>query len=162
MGFLNKNMGVSCHFLLQGIFVTQGSKLHLLWILQCKWILYHWATREACFYCSHHLQNSKTFRKSLPDSWTKAKDAHLTLKQQGTEMFGSIHMLSFTVNMRLVSYAWIQAAVDLNFHLRLIEPKDVKPVNTETWLYYTVLYKIFEHGRFSYMWGLLESIPLRY
>ena len=64
MGFLNKNMRVSCHFLLQGIFVTQGSKLHLLWILQCKWILYHWATREACFYCSHHLQNSKTFRKS--------------------------------------------------------------------------------------------------
>lgn len=41
-------------------------------------------------YCSHHLQNSKAFRKSLPDSWTKAKDAHLTHKQQGIEMFGSL------------------------------------------------------------------------
>ena len=28
-----KNTGVSCHFLLQGIFPTQGSKLHLLFLL---------------------------------------------------------------------------------------------------------------------------------
>lgn len=55
-------------------------------------------------------------------------------------------------------HAWIQATVDLNFHLRLIEPKDVKPVNTEAWLYYTVLYKIFEHGRFPYIpWILRED-----
>ena len=32
---------MGCHFLLQGIFHTQGSILH------CKRILYHWATREA-------------------------------------------------------------------------------------------------------------------
>ena len=30
-----KNTGVSCHFLLQRIFLTQGSNLHLL---HCKWI----------------------------------------------------------------------------------------------------------------------------
>ena len=24
-----------------------GSNLHHLWLLQCRWILYHWATREA-------------------------------------------------------------------------------------------------------------------
>ena len=36
--FLGKNIGVGCHFLLQGIFQTQSSKLcHL----QCRWILYH-------------------------------------------------------------------------------------------------------------------------
>ena len=131
MGFPNKNMGVSCHFLLQGIFLTQGSKLHLPWLLQCKWTLYHWATREAWFYYSYHLQNSKAFRNSLPEIWTKAKDAHLTLKQQGIEMLGSTHMLIFTVNMQLVSHACIQQTVDPNFHLRLIEPEDVKPVNTE-------------------------------
>ena len=28
--FQGKNTGVSCHFLLQGIFLTQGSNLHLL------------------------------------------------------------------------------------------------------------------------------------
>ena len=31
--FLGKNTGVSCHFLLQGIFSTQGLKPHLLWLL---------------------------------------------------------------------------------------------------------------------------------
>ena len=31
----------------QGIFPTQESNPHLLWLLYCKQILYHWATREA-------------------------------------------------------------------------------------------------------------------
>ena len=33
-----KNTGVGCHFLLQGIYPTQGSNLGLL---HCRWILYH-------------------------------------------------------------------------------------------------------------------------
>ena len=36
--FLGKNTGMSCHFLLQGIFRTQGSDLGLL---HCRQILYH-------------------------------------------------------------------------------------------------------------------------
>ena len=35
------------YFLLQGIFLTQGSNRHLLQPLRCRWILYLWATREA-------------------------------------------------------------------------------------------------------------------
>ena len=35
MGFSGKNTGVDCHFLLQGIFPTQGSNVHL-------WSLLHW------------------------------------------------------------------------------------------------------------------------
>ena len=42
-----KNTGVGCHALLQGIFPTQGLKLHLLRLLHCRRILYHCATREA-------------------------------------------------------------------------------------------------------------------
>ena len=42
--FIGKNTGVCCHFLLQGNFSTQGWNPGLL---HCKWILYHWATREA-------------------------------------------------------------------------------------------------------------------
>ena len=44
------NTGVGCHFLLQGIFSTQGSNLHLL---HCRWsparrpVLHCWATSEA-------------------------------------------------------------------------------------------------------------------
>ena len=40
-----KNM--SCHALLQGIFLTQGSNPSLLKLLHCRWILCHGATREA-------------------------------------------------------------------------------------------------------------------
>ena len=42
--FPGQNTGVGCHFLLQGIFLTPGSNLHLLLGRQ---ILYHWATWEA-------------------------------------------------------------------------------------------------------------------
>ena len=35
-----KNTAVDCHFLLQGIFPTQGSNLHLLCLLHCRQILY--------------------------------------------------------------------------------------------------------------------------
>ena len=34
-----KNIGVSCHSLLQDIFLTQGSNPYLLCLLHCRWIL---------------------------------------------------------------------------------------------------------------------------
>ena len=36
-----KNIGVDCHFLLQGIFPTQGSKLHVYVSCIGSWVLYH-------------------------------------------------------------------------------------------------------------------------
>ena len=42
-----KNAGMGCHALLQGSFLTQGSKLCPLWLLHCRQILCHWASREA-------------------------------------------------------------------------------------------------------------------
>ena len=38
--FSGKDTGVGCHFLLQGIFLTQGWNLRLLCLLHCRWILY--------------------------------------------------------------------------------------------------------------------------
>ena len=46
MEFSGKSTGVSCHFILQGIFPTQGSNPGLL-----HWqTVYHRATRETCVY----------------------------------------------------------------------------------------------------------------
>ena len=45
--FPDKNTGMGCHVLLQGIFLTQGLNPHLLNLLHCRWILYHWTFREA-------------------------------------------------------------------------------------------------------------------
>ena len=36
----NKNTGVGCHALLQGVFLTQGSNPCLLQLLRCRQILY--------------------------------------------------------------------------------------------------------------------------
>ena len=36
-----KNNGVDCYSLLQGIFLTQGSNLHLLHLCSGRWIIYH-------------------------------------------------------------------------------------------------------------------------
>ena len=36
-----ENTGVGCQALLQGIFMTQGTNLHLLRLLYCRQILYH-------------------------------------------------------------------------------------------------------------------------
>ena len=41
---LDKNIGVGCHALLQGIFPTQRSNMDLL---HCRWFFTIWATREA-------------------------------------------------------------------------------------------------------------------
>ena len=38
---------LGCHALLQGIFQTQRSNRHLLYLLHCRWILYRWDTEEA-------------------------------------------------------------------------------------------------------------------
>ena len=45
--FAGKNTGVCCHVLFQGIFLTQGSNLHLCVSFISRQILYHWATSEA-------------------------------------------------------------------------------------------------------------------
>ena len=45
--FQGKNTGVGCHFLLQGIFPSQGLNLWLLGLLHRRRILYHWVNEEA-------------------------------------------------------------------------------------------------------------------
>ena len=42
-----KNTGVGCYFLFQRIIPIQRPNLHLLRLLLCRQILYHWASREA-------------------------------------------------------------------------------------------------------------------
>ena len=45
--FQARNAGAGCHSLLQGIFLTQGSNLHLLCLLHCRQILYLLSHRES-------------------------------------------------------------------------------------------------------------------
>ena len=50
-GFPSKNTGGGCHFLLQGVFLTQGSDPRLPYLLHCKRILYclsHQGSSSCC------------------------------------------------------------------------------------------------------------------
>ena len=67
-----KNIGVGCHALLQEIFLTQGSNLHLL---HWKGILYHQATREACACMLSHFSHVRFF----VTLWTVAHQAPLSM-----------------------------------------------------------------------------------
>ena len=58
--FSGKNTGVGCRFLLQGIFPTQGSNLHLLCLLHCRQILPQYS-------CIKH---------DTPQSWPRLIIAH--------------------------------------------------------------------------------------
>ena len=71
-----KNTGVGCHFLLQGIFPTQGTNLRPL---HCRWILYHWATGKPAF-TSNSLNPHNDLRRQVPSplfhrwgSWSTEK-----------------------------------------------------------------------------------------
>ena len=46
LGFPRQNTGVGCHFLLQGIFLTQGSNVRLLY---CRRILHHRVTKDVMY-----------------------------------------------------------------------------------------------------------------
>ena len=48
---VGKNTGVGCHALLQGIFLNQGSNLHLLCLLHCRQILYPLSHVGSPFMC---------------------------------------------------------------------------------------------------------------
>ena len=61
-----------CHSLLQEIFLTQGSNLHLL---HWKGILYHQATREACACMLSHFSHVRFF----VTLWTVAHQAPLSM-----------------------------------------------------------------------------------
>ena len=71
--FPGNNTGVGFHFLLQGIFLTQGSNPNLL---HCRWILYHCATREA-----HSSGESEVAQSCLlfGTPWTIAYQAPLSM-----------------------------------------------------------------------------------
>ena len=64
--FPGKNAAVGCRFLLQGIFPTQGSNPCLL---HCRWILYHWATREALLWLGSWKANSRMWTQIVLANW---------------------------------------------------------------------------------------------
>ena len=56
-----RNTGMGCYFLLQRIFPTQGSNLHLLQLLHCRWILYQLSYQGSPWYCQPPHSNTAKY-----------------------------------------------------------------------------------------------------
>ena len=104
LGFPSKNTWVGCHFLLQGIFPTQGLNSCLL---HCRWILYNWATWEGPL--SVHMQfvlGGKTVpREKHPSggSWWICHPAKSTMV---------VHATVFSQLPISLSLVWLQRSSD--------------------------------------------------
>ena len=61
MGFSRQEYWSGLPFPSPGIFLTQGSNLHLLWLLHYRQILYHWAIREVIYIWLYHAVIEKFF-----------------------------------------------------------------------------------------------------
>ena len=82
--FSGKNTGAGCHFLLQGIFPTQGSNPHLLCLLHYRQILYHWAIREAPYFELEFVKSISSVQslshvRLFATPWTAAHLASLSI-----------------------------------------------------------------------------------
>ena len=59
-----KNTAVGCHALLQGIFLTQRWNSHLLRLLHCRQILYHWVKRDHVYMKPTLIMKTHNWRKA--------------------------------------------------------------------------------------------------
>ena len=59
-----KNTAVGCHALLQGIFLTQRWNSHLLRLLHCRRILYHWVKRDHVYVKPTLIMKTHNWRKA--------------------------------------------------------------------------------------------------
>ena len=87
LGFSSRSVGVGCHFLLQGIFPTQGSNSHLLCLLYRRQILYPQSHRESSnqqSLYSSHCEKSQ-YLKKIPWSSIGRKTQSHTLTEWWSE-----------------------------------------------------------------------------
>ena len=97
MGFPSKNTGVGCHFLLQGIFLTQGSNPRLLCLL-------HW---QANFLPLRHLEMESQIPASSPLRWDNRgmfsslsdSPAGLSPVAHGLSLFLWYHLAPFVLSL---------------------------------------------------------------
>ena len=93
--FPGKNAGVGCHFLLQGIFPTQGLNQHLpVSPALHRQILYHWAICLTLIYVIYLKNKFKTVQKEKNRTSTSVASLYRMWLQTGTPQRGPQSRLS--------------------------------------------------------------------
>ena len=71
IGFFRQKYRSGLHAFFQGIFPTQGLNPYFLQLLHCRWILSHWATREAHSMCGYRINEYHISRLKI--YWPKIR-----------------------------------------------------------------------------------------
>ena len=107
-----KNTGVSCHFLLQGIFPIQGSNPVLLCLLHCRWILHllsYWGRLKGCV--ASPLGNwTMVFRVTCGYSHHYTNKDKASILDEPTKTFSSL----FYLNILMPFYTRVASCAKLN------------------------------------------------
>ena len=114
--FPGKHTRVACHFLLQGIFLTQGSNPHLLHLLHCRQILYHLSHQG-----SQYLTESETLSRSVVSESLRPMDLSLL----GSSVHGILQ-------------AKIQKWIDIPFSRGSSQPRDQTQVSHIAGRFFTI------------------------
>ena len=133
--FPGKGTGMGCHFLLQGIFPTQGLNLCLLRSSTGRWILYHWRHWEASsqaqmakagdlFPCTGMYVTQLQLPVGETDtemmSWGKIPQIFRIRSvfcyfAASVELFGRISVASFHINSRKTDFSLYLIAMSVCF-----------------------------------------------
>ena len=114
--FPGKNSGVGCHFLLQGIFSTQGLSPHLLKLMHCRWIfpLSHQGSWTLNFPCA-----TNSFRSPFTYSF---RSPSITLCPHENNFL--FHYFANYLILKFSKFSWllpipciIHAYLQITFHL---------------------------------------------
>ena len=88
-----KNTGVGCHFLLQRIFLMQGSNPWLLHLLHCRDNLYHWNRHPSPVFLPGKFHGQRSLVDDIP--WgCKESDTteHACTQSQDSKKQGEVHL----------------------------------------------------------------------
>ena len=141
--FSGKNTRVGCHALLQGIFPTQGTNLHLQRLLHYRWILYCWATREAPglswapYKCLLWLLFQELKTALLRHGTTQERYAASSLPSSMT-----LHPCLFSTRGTRAQIIWDKGIKVNTFYLQIkkLRPREVREFRKVTW--YVSFYQI--------------------
>ena len=114
--FLGKNTGVYCHFLLQSIFLTQGSNPGLL---HCRQMLYHlshqWNLIKLKTFC--------TMKETISKGKRQPSESEKLIANETTdkELISKIYKQLMQLNSRKINYPIKKWAKELNKYMYILD-----------------------------------------
>ena len=128
--FPGKNTGVGCHALLQRIFPTEGSNMHVLSFLHCRRILYplsHWGSPKLLLTCVQTtFPNESTHLQHCHSICIQQSSISSSLKQRYWSLLG-LTLKDYCENPNVHRHAWETARRSITVVISLRWQRVIRP-----------------------------------